>query len=376
MPQVSIVLPVYNGEKYLHQSIDSILAQTLTDWELIIVDDCSIDRTSEIIKTYVNMDSRIRVYRNETNQKLPRSLNNGFEHAAGKYLTWTSDDNLYLPTAIAEMTDYLDNNVDAAMVVADMCIFDDDTSDECILSFDEKEVYVHNCVGACFLYRSDVIDIIGGYNPDWFLVEDYDYWLRILFECGSIGHVDKCLYRYRIHRSSLTITRKKDVQSQLIQLLTTYIDQIVDRLSNNIEWLVCLYYELIQMGTVGDELESILRNYLPQVSKDIIYDDNKCYVIYGAGQFGEKAVEKLGERAVAFVDGNPEFVGKKKCGLNIYSVDNVLEIAKNNHVMIAADARKLYGMISRLEKEGVDDFCTWINYNNFQYKNLLRIYEK
>lgn len=364
MPQVSIVLPVYNGEKYLHESIDSILAQTFKDWELIIVDDCSTDRTSEIIKTYADRDSRIRVYRNDTNLKLPCSLNKGFEYAAGKYLSWTSDDNMYLPTAIAEMTDYLDHNVDAAMVVADMCIFDNDTSDECILSFDEKEVYVHNCVGACFLYRRDVIDIIGGYNPERFLVEDYDYWLRILFECGSIGHVDKCLYRYRNHGSSLTITRKKDVQSQLIQLLTTYIDKIVDRLSNDIEWLVCLYYELIEMGTIGDELKSILMNHLPLLSRDIIHDDNKCYVIYGAGQFGEKAVAKLGERAIAFVDGNPELIGKKKCGINIYSIDNVLELAKNNHVMIAADARKIYGMIQKLEEKGVYDFCTFIKYNN------------
>ena len=67
-PLVSIVLPVYNGEKYLRESLDSILAQTMQDWELIVVDDCSQDTTPQILAEYVAHDSRIRIVRNKENQ--------------------------------------------------------------------------------------------------------------------------------------------------------------------------------------------------------------------------------------------------------------------------------------------------------------------
>ena len=81
MPEISIVLPTYNGEKYLKQSIESILGQTYTDWELIVVNDCSTDSTQEIIDFYRKKDTRIRTIFNYTNQKLPESLNIGFREA-------------------------------------------------------------------------------------------------------------------------------------------------------------------------------------------------------------------------------------------------------------------------------------------------------
>ena len=73
-PLVSIVLPVYNGERFLRQSIDSVLAQSYQNWELLILDDCSTDSSSDIGKEYVHKDSRIRYYRNESNLRLPGNL--------------------------------------------------------------------------------------------------------------------------------------------------------------------------------------------------------------------------------------------------------------------------------------------------------------
>ena len=99
MPKISVVLPVYNGEAYLKDAIKSILNQTFQDFELIIVDDCSTDRTTEIVKRYVDCDSRIILIQNKVNLKLPESLNKGFSHATGDYWTWTSCDNLYMPDA-------------------------------------------------------------------------------------------------------------------------------------------------------------------------------------------------------------------------------------------------------------------------------------
>ena len=97
-PKVSIVLPTYNGARYLKSSVESCLNQTHKNIELVIVDDCSTDETPDIVRSY--NDPRIRYVRNETNQRLPRSLNIGFALATGDYLTWTSDDNEFLPHSI------------------------------------------------------------------------------------------------------------------------------------------------------------------------------------------------------------------------------------------------------------------------------------
>ena len=94
---VSIVLPVYNGARFLAEAIQSCLAQTYPHWELIVVDDCSTDDSPQIVAGFAADDARIRVIRHAHNRKLPGALNTGFDAARGEYLTWTSDDNLLPP---------------------------------------------------------------------------------------------------------------------------------------------------------------------------------------------------------------------------------------------------------------------------------------
>ena len=100
---ISIVLPIYNGEKYMKQSIDSVINQTYANWELLIVDDGSTDNTAAIAREYAEKDNRIKYYKNPQNMRLPKTLNRGFSLATGDYLTWTSDDNYYYPTALEKM---------------------------------------------------------------------------------------------------------------------------------------------------------------------------------------------------------------------------------------------------------------------------------
>ena len=103
MPKVSIVLPTYNGSAFITEAIDSILNQTFSDFELIIVNDCSTDNTFQLCKDYAQKDKRIKLISNSTNLKLPASLNVGFSYATGEYFTWTSDDNYYKDNAIEKM---------------------------------------------------------------------------------------------------------------------------------------------------------------------------------------------------------------------------------------------------------------------------------
>src|SRR6476660_8627759 len=110
-PNISVILPTHNGTRYLREAIESCLCQTHESWELIIVDDASTDDTPRIIADYAAGDGRIRTIRNARNLRLPASLNVGFSHARGKFLTWTSDDNCYRRQALGEMLAFLEENL-------------------------------------------------------------------------------------------------------------------------------------------------------------------------------------------------------------------------------------------------------------------------
>ena len=120
-PKISVVLPTYNGEKWLPQSIESVLNQTYSNLELIIVDDNSKKKTADIIDEYKACDDRVKVITHNVNKKLPVSLNDGFSIAEGEYFTWTSDDNWYETTALEELLNYLLNNPYTDMVISDIC---------------------------------------------------------------------------------------------------------------------------------------------------------------------------------------------------------------------------------------------------------------
>ena len=224
-PRVSIVLPVYNGERYLAVSIDSILAQTFRDWELIIVDDGSTDNSPEIARSHAERDKRIRLIRNSKNLRLPESLNLGFTHATGKYHTWTSDDNLYRPEAICCMVARLEEDPELAFVYADHTEIDPAGNALTQVHVEPPErLASRNIVGACFLYRREVGSAIGKYDDSVCGAEDYDYWLRIFarYKMAPL-HVD--LYQYRRHSDSLTKTKWFQVCRSVMEVHERYLDR-------------------------------------------------------------------------------------------------------------------------------------------------------
>jgi glycosyltransferase involved in cell wall biosynthesis len=203
-PLVSIVLPTYNGSRYLEQSVQSCIAQTYKNWELIVVDDGSNDETAKIIAGYVNRDQRIRSVTHKRNRGLPAALNTGFANSKGAYLTWTSDDNLYEPEALQLMVNYLEDYLEIAMVCCDVKTIDSAEHQLELwrsLLADEPGGL---CIQGCFLYRRRVYESVGDYDEELSLVEDYDYWLRVnrWFRIARLEGVSP--YKYRLHPKSLT----------------------------------------------------------------------------------------------------------------------------------------------------------------------------
>ena len=220
---ISVILPVYNGEKYLSKAIASILAQTYQDWELILVNDCSTDHTPDICAEFAAKDTRIHVLTNETNQKLPRSLNRGFAESRGEYLTWTSDDNLYEKNAFEVYLHEIEQGYD--LIYTDITYIDTDGR-ELPRKKQDIRIWQGNCVEASFLYRREVYQKIGDYREDMFLVEDYDYWLRAA-RCFKLHFCPEKVYRYREHAGSLTSRRYQEIRRMRIQLLEEQLDCLI-----------------------------------------------------------------------------------------------------------------------------------------------------
>lgn len=203
-PSVSIVLPTYNQAHFLRVSLESIFAQTYQDFELIVVDDGSNDTTPEILDEYASC-GRVQIIRQE-NSGLPRALNRGFDHSAGKYLTWTSSDNELMPTMLAVLVNVLDGNPAVGLAYADRYLMDDDGQDLGLFplpNYDPCLILHVNLVHCCFLYRRTCMERIGGYDPQFIYGEDWEYWTRMSLHY-SMRHVSQPLYRYRLHRQSMT----------------------------------------------------------------------------------------------------------------------------------------------------------------------------
>lgn len=204
--KVSIILPTYNGSRYIREAIESCLNQIYKNFELIIVDDGSTDDIKNIIKSY--NDERIEYFRHEHNLGLAKALNTGFANAKGVYLTWTSDDNLYDLKAIEFMVQVLEKNPELGFVYTNYYVINEQEGKmKSVKVSSIKGLDKFNCIGPCFLYRRKIYEQIGGYNPNFFLAEDYEYWLRIRKQF-RMQRLDKFLYFYREHTNSLTAKHK------------------------------------------------------------------------------------------------------------------------------------------------------------------------
>ncbi len=347
MCRVSIVLPVYNGEKYICKSLDSILIQSFKDWELIIINDCSTDASNEIISEYAKKDDRITVINNEVNRKLPTSLNIGFDHASGEYLTWTSDDNIYLNTAFEKMVRYLDCHKEM-LVCAGMKSIDEDGR---VFSewapYSDDFMFYQDCVGACFLYRREVIDDIGKYDTNRFLVEDYEYWLRILTHYGSIGYIDEKLYLYRFHAASLTGTRKKEIRTQLLRLRKSYIEDILNHYRDgNYFYLTRIYIDfLFDTSKEFDDVITLLSNKWSVLKKLKVLSDERNLIAFGAGNIGDKAFELLGDRIELYADKQAEKYDYCKNGIKIINPVDIPKHIYGRNLLITMTEEKVYEIL-------------------------------
>ncbi len=211
-PLVSIVLPTRNREAYLSLAIEGCLSQTYQNFELWIVNDASTDGTTAVATAYAERDPRVKVISNAVNLGMSDSLNLGFSKASGTYYTWTSDDNIHDPEALAVMVNTLVKHPSMDITFCDFRTFDQDgAAIGTVVVQGGKNIDHTSTLGACFLYKRAVHDILGGYDAKVDCANDINFWLQSFRRFKIIKTSGIAPYRYRLHPTSITSSRATEV---------------------------------------------------------------------------------------------------------------------------------------------------------------------
>ena len=224
MAKVSVIIPVYNVEKYLHKTLDSVINQTLKDIEIICVDDCSSDNSFDILEQYRKKDSRIKIIKNSKNQGVGAARNIGMDFATGDYIMFLDSDDWYENVAIEKCYNQAENNQNDIIIFGHNRFYS--ATGEIKYNNDFLKPFRNwinftsvnldkinsNSIGQCFVWsliyrRKFIIE-----NNLRFMhintFEDQSFYVKSLMLSKSVSFIDYPLYNYRIRRGSLTFCYK------------------------------------------------------------------------------------------------------------------------------------------------------------------------
>lgn len=208
MPKVSIIMPAYNSEKYIAEAIDSILNQTYADFEFIIINDGSQDKTKDIILSY--SDHRIVYLENKENQGIVGALNRGIDSSKGKYIARFDADDIAVSTRLEKQVLYMESHEDVCVLGTGIKIFGENIKTQTrVFSVDSNKLKAELLFSSCVAHptvmiRKKILDENKlKYDTDFAGVEDYHLWWRIA-QIGKIETLTEILHEYRIHENQIT----------------------------------------------------------------------------------------------------------------------------------------------------------------------------
>lgn len=213
---VSIIMPNYNSSRFIKKAIDSVVAQTYKNWELIIVDDCSSDNSLEIIKEY--NDDRIYVVRNATNSGTAVSRNNAIKIAKGRWIAFLDSDDLWKPEKLEKQIFFMESNV-YSFSFTDYAVIDKDNKILTLYkpkkdNYRYKDILKHNSIG-CSTVIYDKKQLGEILMPEQAIKrEDLACWLRILRKNEMVHCLHECLTEYRVCAGSVSSNKTKMAKYQ------------------------------------------------------------------------------------------------------------------------------------------------------------------
>ena len=240
-PDISVIMSVYNGEAYLAEAIESVINQTFSNWELIIINDCSTDSTSEILAGFSDRDERIKVHTNEVNLKLPTSLNKAISVSEGKYIARMDADDICMPDRLEKQYKFMEENPDVALsscrflTVKNGVYASGGAGGRC----DNDALSVMLLVANPILHPGVIAkaEVMKKFNYDTTLTctEDLELWTRMVSENQKIQILPECLLIYRLHDKQITSTTLERQHTEVLKIQQKYYDALIDKMDDEMQ---------------------------------------------------------------------------------------------------------------------------------------------
>lgn len=216
--KVSIILPVYNASKFLKECLDSILKQTYTNYEIVVVDDGSTDNSYTIAKEYANINNRIKIIKNIKNLGVSCAMNTAINVSRGRYISVMNADDKMHPKRLQKQVDFLESNSEYIVIGSQVKLIDEYGKKKGIKKFPTshkdiyRSLYLTNPIqhSSMTINRRLLPQDFTWYNEDLRLSEDIDLLFRLL-KYGKLANHNEILTSYRIHKESLTKMNTKQM---------------------------------------------------------------------------------------------------------------------------------------------------------------------
>lgn len=238
--KISLIMSVYNGEEYLSEAIDSVLGQSFTDFELIIINDCSTDSTSDILAHYTALDSRVKVHTNEVNLRLPSSLNKALSIAQGKYIARMDADDICLPDRLEKQYTFMETHRDIALSSCRFMTLKNGviSSGGCGGRTDHESIKALLLVTNPILHpgiiaKADIIRALG-YDKNFTCTEDMELWSRFVMAQHKLEILPEYLMIYRLHDKQITETTKERQRGEIIAIQKRYYAEWLEGMSEDL----------------------------------------------------------------------------------------------------------------------------------------------
>jgi glycosyltransferase involved in cell wall biosynthesis len=208
MVKVSVIVPVYNGEKYIREAIDSILNQSYKDFEVIVIDDGSIDNTLSIVK---ECDGKIR-WKSQENKGQASAINEGIKMVKGEYVAYLDADDVCMPQRLEIQVKYLDEHPGVGLVYSGLCQVNSIGKIQRTIKAVPYDHFVllqtDYIARSTVLHRKKCLDEVGLFDESITGDDDWDMWIRIS-EKFRVGYIAEPLVKYRVHGENISLRRPK-----------------------------------------------------------------------------------------------------------------------------------------------------------------------
>jgi glycosyltransferase involved in cell wall biosynthesis len=242
MPRISVIMPVYNAEKYISQAVESILTQTFQDFEFLITDDGSTDGTLTILDRYADIDGRI-ILKHQDNIGYVRTLNLLLESACGEYIARMDADDIAMPERFMHQLAYLNNHPKCAVIgTRALCVSSENIpvyelfkeTEHALIDRAHMDFAGSAILHPSVLMRHSLIQEIGGYRLKYSPAEDIDLWLRAA-EHAKLANVPDLLMRYRLHQRSESQQRGREQINKMFSAVKEAYSRRGIRLPEDVE---------------------------------------------------------------------------------------------------------------------------------------------